>query len=57
MDAWQEAVEAAYKLGIRECQEGVDHCFNPFLHDINGDRKEAWSKGWLEENFRGDDDE
>ncbi len=50
MDAWQEAVEAAYKLGIRECQEGVDYCFNTYLVDINNERKEAWSKGYLEEH-------
>ena len=53
-DAWREAVEAAYKLGVRDCQEGVDHCFNPFNQDMNVERREAWWKGWMEENYRVD---
>ncbi len=51
---WAEAVEAAYKLGIRDGQEGIDFCFNPYVDgkgqciDINNDRKDAWAKGWME---------
>jgi len=58
-EAWKEAVDDAYKLGIKEGLEGIDHCFNPFTDgrgksiDINDDRMKAWSKGWMEVHCQG----
>lgn len=48
MSEWEKAIEATYKEGIYDCESGISYCFNPYNHDVNDDRKNAWNKGFSE---------